>query len=145
MKKFTVIFILILSGIFSAYSQDINTMLSNKHKITYENSFEYKENNNLKVITKIKFPANYFAKNARVEVKPFVKTNKKTYEVNNYEKGKFCESKAAGYNIVEPSGNKTYEFSSYYELSDNEKIVKIDLKFELYIGVVQKTFTLSKR
>ena len=144
MKKITVLLFFILGSILSANSQDINSMLNNKHKITFENKFEYQNNNYLKVTTKIKFPKNYFAPKARVEVKPFVTTNKKTYEVNKDEKGKFSEDKTAGFTKVEPSGNKTYEFSSYYELSENEKIIKIDLKFELDIKGVQKTFTLAK-
>ncbi len=144
-KRIAIFFILILSSICSVSSQDMNSMLNNKHKITFDNRYEYQNENLLKVTTIIKFPENYFAKNAKVEVKPFVKTNIKTYEVSKDERGKFSKGNVSGYTTVESSGNKNYEFSSYYQLSVNEKVQKVDLKFELDINGVQKEFTLAKR
>ncbi len=142
--KIAILFYLFLMISSSAFSQDINSMLNNKHKIIVDNNFEYQNNNYIKVITKIKFPKNYFTKNAKIEVKPFITTNIKTYEVDKNERGKFSQGSVTGHTTVEPSGNTTYEFSSYYQLSENEKVQKIDLKFKLDINGVQKEFFLAK-
>ncbi len=144
-KIVTPFFILFLFSITSVFSQGTNeSMLNNKHKITFENSHTI-ENGFLKLTTTITFPKNYFATKAKVTIEPNVTTSERNFMTK--PKGVFNGEAMRGEpeKTIKYSEKTTVSFKSYSQLTEGETIKSIDLNFELDINGVHENFTLEER
>ncbi len=145
LQTIVLFFILTIIPVFSVFAQGTNeSMLNNKHKITFKNNHTI-ENGFLKLTTTVTFPKNYFATKAIVTIEPNVTTSERNFMTK--PKGVFKGEAMGGKpeKTIKYNEKTTVSFKTYSQLKEGETIKSIDLNIDLDIKGVHENFTLEER